>query len=106
MAKSKGIHLINVFDIDYQNNKQSVLDKISDIIENKQKEQPTTSTYITDNDYDDGSWLENYTEIKQIEPEYFIYQNKYKVYRCGKTLYFSNPRINSWDCGRNITIPC
>ena len=19
---------------------------------------------------------------------------------------FSNPRINSWDCGRNITIPC
>ena len=90
LAKSKGIHLLNVFDIDYQNNKQSVLDKISNIIENKQKEQPTTSTYITDNDYDDGSWLKNYVEVEQIEPEYFIYQNKYKVYRCGKTLYMKN----------------
>ena len=64
--------------------------KVNLQIENKQKEQPTTSTYITDNDYDDGSWLENYTEINQIEPEYFIYQNKYKVYRCGKTLYMKN----------------
>lgn len=41
-------------------------------------------------DHYDGSWLENYTEIKQIEPEYFKYQNKYKVYRCGKTLYMKN----------------
>ena len=55
--------------------------------QNKQKEQPTTDTYITNNDFDDGSWLENYIEIGQIEPEYFIYQNKYKVYRCGKTLW-------------------
>ena len=79
-----------IFDIDYKNNKKNILDKISDIIENKQKSQPTTDIFITDNDYDDGSWLENYTEIKQIEPEYFIHQNKYKVYRCGKTLYMKN----------------
>ena len=90
LAKSKGIHLLNVFDIDYKNNKQNVLDKISDIIENKQKSQPTTDIFITDNDYDDGSWLKNYVEVEQIEPEYFIYQNKYKVYRCGKTLYIKS----------------
>ena len=87
MAKSKGIHLLNIFDTDYKKDGQKILDTISNIIEDKYKQQPTTDTYITNNDFDDGSWLENYIEIGQIEPEYFIYQNKYKVYRCGKTLW-------------------
>ena len=43
--------------------------------------------YNYSHDYDDGEWLKEYGYIEdsQVEPEYYIYNNRFKVYRCGKT---------------------
>jgi hypothetical protein len=90
LAKSKGVHLVNVFDFDYISNKDEVLLKIKNLLEGKYKYSvPGSNIVYTNNDYDFGEWLRDfgYEEIGQEEPEYYIYQNKYKVYRCGRTMW-------------------
>lgn len=94
-ARSQGIHLITIFDIDYETNKEKVINTISNII-NKNMEYafiPTDDIVYTDNDYDDGEWIKSYgyKECSQIKPDYFIYgKEKYKVYRCGKTKWIKD----------------
>lgn len=88
LAKSKGIHLISVFDIDYETNKDKILSYIKDcIFKTVAHEIPTEDIVYTNNDYDDGLWLKKYgyKEVGQIEPESFEYNNKFIVYRSGKT---------------------
>lgn len=88
-ARNMGIHLITVFDIDYELNKELILNLIARCVHKDQPLNPNTDTVITNNDYDDGLWLKQfgYKEKCQLEPEYYIYADRYKVYRCGKTLW-------------------
>lgn len=91
LAKSKGIHLITVFDIDYKENKWQILERIRHILSgNKEFFIPEYDEVITDNDYDIGNWLMDYgyVEGEQIEPESFVYDKNYLVYRCGKTKWY------------------
>ena len=93
MARNKGIHLITVFDKDYEENKEEVLNKIKSVINNSYKFIPKEIVVYTNNDYDDGIWLKEfgYKEEKQEEPDYFIYgSHKFLVYRCGKTKWIKD----------------
>ena len=91
LAREKGIHLITVFDIDYETNKLDIFNNISNILLNSNYEPfiPKDEVVYTNNDYDNGLWLlkYGYKEVGQEEPAYFIYNNKYKVYRCGRTIW-------------------
>ena len=90
LAKEKGINLITVFDIDYENNRELVLDTIKDTALNSYTPFiPTKEVEYTNNDFGDGSWMKRfgYKEVGQEEPQYFIYQNRFKVYRCGRTIW-------------------
>ena len=91
LAKSKGIHLISVFDKEYEKDKNSILDMICSIISipNKQFIQPTKDIEYTNNDYDLGEYMKDfgYEEIGQEEPTSFIYGDKFVVYRCGRTIW-------------------
>lgn len=90
LAKSKGVHLVSVFDLDYETNKVGVLSILHNLLSGEEDNiVPNSATIYTNNDYDCGSWLYryNYVPIGQVEPEFFIYQGKYKVYRCGKTIW-------------------
>ena len=51
---------------------------------------PEYNEVVTDNDYDIGNWLMGYgyVEGEQIEPESFLYDKNYLVYRCGKTKWY------------------
>ena len=51
-------------------------------------DEPTTEFVYTDNDFDDGVWLYNYgySIYKQEEPSFYI-NGKYKIYRCGRTIW-------------------
>lgn len=87
-ARDCGIHLVNIFDVDYNHNKDAILDSIKSILlGNIETFVPNSEIVYTDNDYDIGTWLTKYgyEEVRQIEPEYFIANNRYKVYRCGRT---------------------
>lgn len=89
LARSKGIHLITVFDIDYESNKNYIKSIIDNVINAKSFILPQNEIEYTDNDYDDGSYMKDYgyIEIGQEEPKSFIYQDKYVVYRCGRTIW-------------------
>ena len=91
MAKDKGIRLITIFDKDYEDNKEKVLSIIKNILENREVNYfvPVDNIVYTNNDYDDGLWLEKfgYKCVGQIEPESFIYSNRFTVYRCGKSMW-------------------
>ena len=87
LAKEKGIHLMTIFDKDYEENKWIILDRIKHILkENKKFFIPYFEVEYTDNDYDMGEWIREYgyKEIGQVEPESFTY-DRFTVYRCGKT---------------------
>ena len=87
-AKKLGIRLLNIFDVDYINFKDEILDYILCIIFNNEIHYVPTRRYeYTDNDYDDGSWLlkYGYKVDKYLEPIYYLYRNKNKVYRSGIT---------------------
>ena len=90
-AKAQGIHLITIFDKDYFENREWVLDIIRNYvlgINDNYDNLELNDVVYTNNDYDDGNWLRElgYTECAQIKPEYYIYTRyNYKVYRCGKT---------------------
>lgn len=89
-ARKKGIHLITVFDIDYEDNKWQVLSRIRHILAgNKIFFIPSNEIEYTNNDYDIGTWMYEYgyKEIGQEEPSSFIYKDKYLVYRCGRTIW-------------------
>lgn len=85
-AKSKGIHLISVFDIDWFSNKEYIKSVIMDILcgTNTHKE-PNDLIVYTNNDFDDGEWLREYGYIYdgQEDIPYYIYLDKFKVYRSG-----------------------
>lgn len=88
-AREKGIHLISVFDIDYESNKDKVLSIIyKSIFDKKDYFTPVNDIEITNNDYDYGTWMikYGYTDIGQLEPISFVYNN-HLVYRCGKTIW-------------------
>lgn len=89
LAKKKGIHLISVFDVDYELNKNKILSYIKDyIFKTVNHEIPTEPIVYTNNDYDDGEWLKEYgyVEDSQIEPESYKVRS-FIVYRSGKTKY-------------------
>ena len=72
-------------------NKEKVLSIIKNILENREVNYfvPVDNIVYTNNDYDDGLWLEKfgYKCVGQIEPESFIYSNRFTVYRCGKSIW-------------------
>jgi hypothetical protein len=89
LAKSMGIRLVTIFDIDYLSNKKEVFSRIFDIVTNNENRVvPRSMITATDNDWDNGLWLQNfgYKEIGQVEPVFYNY-NGFVVYRCGKTLW-------------------
>lgn len=87
LAKSKGIRLVSIFDVDYERYKDEILNFIEDIITNNEKHYiPTKEFEYTNNDFDDGEWLREfgYEPIEQLEPiSYVCY--KRRVYRSGCT---------------------
>lgn len=86
LAKSKGIHLITIFDKDWEENRDEIIERLKTIICGDRKFFiPKNSIEYTDNDYDDGKWLDEYIEDSQEEPDSFTYGNNYVVYRCGRT---------------------
>lgn len=95
LAKSKGVHLITIFDVDYEYNKERILNIIKQIILEKDNPlfEPMEEIVYTDNDYDSGEWLKSfgYNEIGQEEPISY-YSGKYKVFRCGKTIWKLNKK--------------
>lgn len=88
-AKKQGIHLITIFDIDYESNKWRILEILRHILTDKDRKFfiPQSDIEFTSNDYDLGEWMRDYgyIEIGQEEPDSYMYENKYLVYRCGKT---------------------
>jgi len=90
-AKKQGIHLITIFDKDYEENKYLILDRLYHIIQDKDKRfiLPTKDIEYTNNDYDLGEYMKDfgYEEIGQEEPTSFIYGDKFVVYRCGRTIW-------------------
>lgn len=92
-AKEKGIHLITVFDFDYEKHKWQILERIKHILLGKDKKFFIPDNYIvyTDNDYDTGLWLLSYgyKEAGQIEPDSVEYKG-FTIYRCGKTKWLLN----------------
>lgn len=92
-AKKQGIHLITVFDKDYEENKWLILERIRHILLDNDKKFfiPNNDTEYTDNDYDTGEWLLDYGYhyVGQKEPESFIY-NKFLVYRSGISIWEYN----------------
>lgn len=89
LAKEKGIHLISVFDIDYEDYKDKILDIIYKcMFDDKDFFIPSNDIEITNNDYDCGIWLKDYgyTDIGQLEPSSYTYNN-HLVYRSGKTIW-------------------
>ena len=88
MAKEKGINLITIFDKDFEENPEKILQAITDIILNRYKPFiPKNEIEYTDNDFGINDWIKQYgyEEIGQEEPVSFMYQDKFIVYRCGKT---------------------
>lgn len=86
LAKEKGIHLITIFDIDYEINKENIIHYIKNTLQNEIKHnKPNTDIVYTDNDYDDGEWLKayDYEYDGQEDIPYFIYNNRFMVYRSG-----------------------
>lgn len=90
-AKKQGIHLITIFDKDYEENKYLILDRLYHVIKDKDKRfiLPTKDIEYTNNDYDLGEYMKDfgYEEIGQEEPTSFIYGDKFVVYRCGRTIW-------------------
>lgn len=90
LAKSMGIRLLTIFDIDYEGYKNDILLYIKNIIiKNEKHFIPTKEFIYTSNDYDDGEWLRKYgyIPIKQLEPIPYVYKNRFTVYRSGATLW-------------------
>lgn len=89
LAKEKGIYLITIFDIDYETNKWRIFEILRHILLDKDKKFFIPQNYIeyTDNDYDSGEWLKEYGYVitGQEEPLCYVYEDKYLVYRCGRT---------------------
>jgi len=88
LAKSYDIHLITVFDVDFEADENRIYDIIKNVIEGKEQAYDLTSDIVyTDNDYDSGESLRKYgyLPISQTEPDSFIYGNRFLVYRCGRT---------------------
>ena len=58
-AKERGIHLITVFDKDYEKYKDVIFERIRHILLDKDKKffTPVDDIVYTDNDYDTGEWL-------------------------------------------------
>lgn len=86
LAKSKGVHLITVFDIDYENNASRIIDYIKDVINGEAiHNKPDSNIVYTNNDYDCGDWLEEfgYEYDGQEEIPYYIYRDRFKVFRSG-----------------------
>lgn len=86
LAKSKGVHLITIFDVDYENNKNKVIDYIRSVINRTiTHETPSSDLVYTNNDYDCGEWLKDfgYEYDGQEEIPSYIYRNKFKVFRSG-----------------------
>lgn len=93
-AKKQCIHLITIFDIDYRSNKWRIFEILRHILIDKDNKFfiPQNNIEYTDNDYDFGEWMQEYgyKEIGQEEPDSYIYESKYLVYRCGKTKWQYN----------------
>lgn len=90
LAKSKGIRLISIFDVDYERYKDEILNFIKDIITNNEKHYiPTKEFEYTNNDFDDGEWLREfgYEPIEQLEPISYTHSRGYVVYRSGTTIW-------------------
>lgn len=90
LARSKGIHLITIFDKDWECKELNIKDLLVHIINgNKELFTPYANIVETDNDYDIGTWLKDfaYEELVQKEPSYYTYKN-FLVYRCGKTIWY------------------
>lgn len=88
LAREQGIHLISVFDIDYEIMKHTILCIILKSILNIPRQYNFKDVMYTNNDYDDGSYLvkNGYEEVCQLEPDFYVKsKHKYLVYRCGVT---------------------
>ena len=95
LAKSKGIRLISIFDVDYERYKDEILNFIKDIVTNNEKHYiPTKEFEYTNNDFDDGEWLREfgYEPIEQLEPISYTHSRGYVVYRSGTTIWRKIPR--------------
>lgn len=91
LAKENGIRLITIFDKDYLENKESVLERIKYIITIGDIN-PMTDFAITDNDWGIDLSKFGYIEVGQEEPEKFSFgRENYIVFRCGKT-HWTIPR--------------
>lgn len=89
-AKEKGINLITIFDKDWEDSKDTVISNITHIVNNTYKPFiPTHEVEYTDNDYGTGNWIREfgYVEVGQEQPTSFNYDNRYIVYRCGRTIW-------------------
>lgn len=94
LAKEKGIRLLTIFDVDYEKDKSKFLNLIKSILlNNEEHNNPNTDIVYTNNDIDDGKWLLNYGYIEdsQMEPDYYMYRDKAKIYRCGQTKWILQP---------------
>ncbi len=86
LAKEKGIHLINIFDKDFKEDRDKVITYLHGILNGSvYHESPTNDIMYTNNDFDDGEWLKKYGYIYdgQEEVPYYIYLDRFKVYRSG-----------------------
>ena len=92
-AKNLGIHLISIFEEDYKNDTKSILNYLSCVLRgNLEHKMPDNDIVYTDNDFDDGVWLYDYGYhyIGQLEPPYYLYRNKYIVYRSGVSVWLKD----------------
>ncbi len=90
LAKEKGINLISIFDIDYENNFSKLFFDLANILKNGYyKFVPHNEIEYTNNDLGIGNWIEEYgyEEIGQEEPTSYFYRDTYLVYRCGRTIW-------------------
>ena len=86
LAKERGIHLITIFDEDWNLYSDSIKVYLDNVINNNLLHNIPESQFVyTNNDFDDGEWVKNYGYVYdgQEDIPYFISRNKFKVYRSG-----------------------
>lgn len=96
LAKESGVHLISIFDVDYKYKKDKIVKYLCDVLCGNIKHNiPNSDVIYTNNDYDDGEWLKHYGYVYdgQEDIPYFVYLNRFKVYRSGISRW---KKVNSY----------
>lgn len=89
-AKALDIHLISIFEEDYVRDSQSIFNYLESILKGTLiHRKPNKNIVYTNNDFDNGNWLLDYGYhyVGQLEPPYYLYRDKYIVYRSGVSVW-------------------